>query len=348
MNHYNNERRPARRTKSVYRGLKAKTSPVLLIVIGVLVIIIIVLLVIIAHMSLDNIRNRVPEGSTANTTESAPPTAEDIPTFGVHPSVYTLLAIDNGEMQRGDLILVNREHAYAFSENEEYLTIYGNSSSRYYSPRDASLSLKASALYGLNALMTDFFEVNHRGDMLIRYAYMTEKEQSAYYDRRLEAEGYTAAEAKYEKPGYSDHHTGLAVDLAVFRDGATYEFDGTGEYAWLLQNCADYGFISRYPDGKSSLTGIAREVQHLRYVGAPHSVYIEEHGLCLEEYIELLKSHNLTDSHLSVTDSDGVSYEIYRIAASTSAQTSIQVPAGKQYSISGDNDGGLIVTVKLN
>ena len=173
VNSYNNERRPARRTKSIYRGLKAKTSPILLIVIGVLVLIIIALLAIIARMSLENIRNRPPENTGANTEESTPPAEEDIPAFGVQPSVYTLLATDNSEMLRGDLVLVNRDHAYTFSDDDEYITIYGNNNSRYYSPRDASLVLKKPALDALNAIMADFFEESHRGDMLIRYAYMT-------------------------------------------------------------------------------------------------------------------------------------------------------------------------------
>ena len=55
---------------------------------------------------------------------------------------------------------------------------------------------------------------------------------------------------------------------------------------WLMANCTNYGFILRFPDGKSDITGIIYEPWHYRYVGKEMAKKITESGLCLEEYLE--------------------------------------------------------------
>lgn len=83
-------------------------------------------------------------------------------------------------------------------------------------------------------------------------------------------------------PGYSEHNTGLALDL----NGVTTIEDE--EYEWLCQHAADYGFILRYPQGKEEITGIQFEAWHFRYVGKEHAQYMVQHDMCLEEYIAYL------------------------------------------------------------
>lgn len=83
-------------------------------------------------------------------------------------------------------------------------------------------------------------------------------------------------------PGYSEHNTGLAIDL----NGVTAIEDE--EYEWLCQHAADYGFILRYPQGKEAVTGIQFEAWHFRYVGQEHAQYMVQHDMCLEEYIAYL------------------------------------------------------------
>lgn len=88
-------------------------------------------------------------------------------------------------------------------------------------------------------------------------------------------------------PTESEHASGLAVDI-VSRDYT--ELDAkqaeTKEMKWLAQNCAKYGFILRYPEGKTDITGIIYESWHFRYVGKEHAEIIMKEGLCLEEYLE--------------------------------------------------------------
>lgn len=89
-------------------------------------------------------------------------------------------------------------------------------------------------------------------------------------------------------PGGSEHQAGLAIDVST--TGLAYklleDFEDTACYAWLKENCADFGFIIRYPKNKTEITGISYEPWHLRYVGAEHAKVIMKEDLTLEEYIE--------------------------------------------------------------
>lgn len=90
----------------------------------------------------------------------------------------------------------------------------------------------------------------------------------------------------FSKPGYSEHHTGLAVDFNY----VSKDFEYTDEYTWLSENAWKYGFIQRYPKDKTEITGIIHEPWHYRYVGKENAKEITERGLCLEEYIINLKN----------------------------------------------------------
>lgn len=90
-----------------------------------------------------------------------------------------------------------------------------------------------------------------------------------------------------KRPGFSEHNTGLAVDLYGSGDHSlTESFARTEAYKWLMENCADYGFILRFPEGKESVTGVIYEAWHFRYVGDTEIAHaIMDAGLCLEEYL---------------------------------------------------------------
>ena len=90
-------------------------------------------------------------------------------------------------------------------------------------------------------------------------------------------------------PGTSEHELGLAVDLV---DSSHWVLDETQEKTpaqkWLMAHCWEYGFILRYPNGKSDATGIIYEPWHYRYVGKELAKELQESGLCLEEYFTAL------------------------------------------------------------
>ena len=85
-------------------------------------------------------------------------------------------------------------------------------------------------------------------------------------------------------PGTSEHQSGLCCDLHNL-PSASQAFANTEEYRWLLQNCAKFGFILRYPKDKTDITKIMFEPWHYRYVGRYHAQIIMSEGLCLEEYM---------------------------------------------------------------
>lgn len=134
--------------------------------------------------------------------------------------------------------------------------------------------------------------------LVLRSSFRTHERQIELYENRvkiLESEGYSHEEALIKAatinalPGTSEHETGLAVDILSpnytrFNEG----FEKTKEFKWLIEHCADYGFILRYPKDKESVTGIIYEPWHYRYVGTKDAKKIMESGLTLEQYLERL------------------------------------------------------------
>ncbi len=89
-----------------------------------------------------------------------------------------------------------------------------------------------------------------------------------------------------KRPGESEHNTGLTIDIGGSGDYSVEEtFASTPAYEWLIEHCAEYGFILRYPKDKEDITAVIYEPWHFRYVGVEAATEIMERGICLEEYI---------------------------------------------------------------
>lgn len=105
-------------------------------------------------------------------------------------------------------------------------------------------------------------------------------------DGMTEDEARTLSLRTIARPGCSEHHTGLAVDINDVSD----HFEDTAEYKWLQQHAAEYGFVQRYRSDKVDITGIDNESWHYRYVGRESAQEMERLDMCLEEYVEYLKT----------------------------------------------------------
>lgn len=93
-------------------------------------------------------------------------------------------------------------------------------------------------------------------------------------------------QAYVSMPDYSEHQLGLAIDVS-----------GSDEVCgWLADHCWEYGFILRYPEGKSDITGIAYERWHFRYLGKELAEEIHELGITLEEYMDMLTAQAGSDA----------------------------------------------------
>ena len=129
------------------------------------------------------------------------------------------------------------------------------------------------------------------GETLIS-GYRSRAEQTELYEEALalaEEEGLSRQEAEQEVqkriqlPGASEHQTGLAIDMSE-PEG---QEDGVANK--IAEIAPKYGFILRYPEGKSDITGVDFENWHYRYVGVESAQYMQKHHLVLEEYLALLK-----------------------------------------------------------
>ena len=112
--------------------------------------------------------------------------------------------------------------------------------------------------------------------------YRSYSDQKYIYDNYVRMDGMVKADTYSARAGYSEHQTGLAIDLNT----VDMSFDGTGESNWLKDNCWKYGFIIRYPKDKENITGYMYEPWHIRYVGKELARVLYNNGnwLSLEEY----------------------------------------------------------------
>ena len=107
--------------------------------------------------------------------------------------------------------------------------------------------------------------------------------QNNLYNRYLKEDGKEKADTYSARPGYSEHQTGLAVDVCNGIEDYT-NFEKTQEFIWMNNNAHKFGFILRYPKGKEKETKYQYESWHYRYVGVEVAQYIHEHNITLEEY----------------------------------------------------------------
>jgi D-alanyl-D-alanine carboxypeptidase len=187
--------------------------------------------------------------------------------------------------------------------------------------------MQTEALTAFNKMMMDYYSLSAEdGSVTISTAYRSYTDQDNIYQQY-----------KSVKAGFSDHHSGYCIALSELETSH-----------WIYENCTKYGFVLRYPDNKVSETNVSGYTECLRYVGVAHATYMSRNDLCMEEYIELLKTYDY-DNHLKISGMDGNDYEVYYVTASAEDEIiTFNVPSNYAYTVSGNNDGGFIVTVNLS
>ena len=190
------------------------------------------------------------------------------------------------ERMRTNLVLVNKEHALPDNwENKveiitvqnslgEELRIERNTYQQYVKLREALL--KQGVQIELDSVYRSVAEQQEIWD-----AWSADPELGPEYCKK-----YLAV------PGYSEHHTGFAVDIFIMTDGKEIRDNDemsadTEDFKKVHALMPEYGFILRYPLGKEDITGYSYEPWHMRYVGdAMVAKGITERGLTLEEYLQ--------------------------------------------------------------
>lgn len=120
--------------------------------------------------------------------------------------------------------------------------------------------------------------------------YRSYEYQKELYQNYVDSKGKEAADKSSARPGASEHQTGLALDLNTI----TTSFKDTNEGKWVNDNCYHYGFIIRYPEGKTAETGYIYEPWHIRYVGKELAEKLYNGGswITLEEYLGIESKYN--------------------------------------------------------
>ena len=258
-------------------------------------------------------------------------------------------SVSADDIHKGDLILVKEGYEYVFpsAEDANLVSVTENQNNAYFvNNLKTDPTLNADVIKKFNAMMLELKQETGFSGVSVHEGYRTYKKQDGYYNSPSITDEVPA--------GFSEHHLGTAIDLKAVdpESKLTYALaEKENVYGWLMANCYKFGFIDRYPDDKIKITGIEHDRDtnppstHIRYVGYAHAYYMYENDLCLEEYLELLRTnYSYEGEHLTFTADDGNAYEVYYCKAE-GKQIELPVPEDYDYSISGDNMNGFIVTV---
>ena len=261
------------------------------------------------------------------------------------------------DMKKGNLIIINDQFKYDIPKDLSNMVdvfdyMYNDSNASFtsinnkllYSLTFDYITLTQPTLDALNTMLMDYCKTIDLKNADSKSASNIEIAWGGYSDETKDQ--YDSDLSSIGKD-YYDHALGTTIVIKKHSDHSRInEANFKKEFAWIYENAHKYGFIIRYPDACANHTGQNSNVRiHYRYIGAEHATYMHENNICLEEYIDLLKTkHNSASNPLSVETESG-KYDIYYIQFNGNP-TTVPVPKGAKYTISGDNMNGFIVSVE--
>ena len=271
------------------------------------------------------------------------------------------VTLNKNAMYSGSLILVNSANSMQIEPTDTLANIYANrgksdAGENTYGLKGSEMELDKTTLDALNAMMKKYYNTLGNSYVLVTDAYRDAETQTDIFENALQQYGADKVGQYALKTNCSDYRTGMAVYFKYLTDGKTYllsDEKAEGAEQFFNNNAATYGFIQRYPDNKTSFTGIAKDVQpyQYRYVGVPHARVIKEGGYCLEEYIAGIKNYT-EENRLKIEDGGHVYHVFYVAAPANANEVTVRIPKtvyeAENYSISGNNVDGFIVTIQLS
>ena len=120
--------------------------------------------------------------------------------------------------------------------------------------------------------------------LMVTSSYRDYESQKEIYDYRVSNWGERKADETAARPGHSEHQTGLVIDMTSKTEPLADSFTDSEAYKWLKENAYKYGFIERYPEGKTYLTGYSPESWHWRYVGLEAAKTMHDEDITFDEY----------------------------------------------------------------
>ncbi len=237
------------------------------------------------------------------------------------PEGYTTVPLDEPRIHSGLLVQVDANHPFTAAA-DPFVTFAGKNES--YRMKRMDLSANEAVVIAMNNMCSAYQNATGAANLMV---YST-------------TEPYNVAGSLYPD-ALPDRATGYCVDLCILNaDESISRMEA--QHEWLGANAAAYGFVYSYTDGNSAETGVAAAPYHLRYIGPVHAGIMRQENLSLTAYYAYLKNHTV-EVPLYYTYGD-TTYTVYYVPAA-SGTTDVPVPLNADYSISGNNVDGFIVTV---
>lgn len=120
--------------------------------------------------------------------------------------------------------------------------------------------------------------------IIINSSYRTFNYQDDLWNSYAKNHGEEWADSYAARAGYSEHQTGLTIDVTTYGVKEQGDFEKTDAYKWMIDNCYKYGFILRYPKNKEDITGYAYEAWHYRYIGVKDATKMHNLDITFDEY----------------------------------------------------------------
>lgn len=262
----------------------------------------------------------VQESAVESATEEEISATEE-PTTDPNVDVITLSQAD---MAEGLLINADLTHPYAgavaFSD-------FSSITDAYVVPRDATMPIRAEVQTDLRAMFDAYAAYTGWANLQIYSTLQSTLETGALYTNSL-----------------PDRNTGYSFDIGLITSTGEVVAYLQKHNEWMVANSWQYGFILRYPSDKTAITGIDYAPHHFRYVGRMHAQIMHENNFCLEEYLAFLRGYTMDTAGYAYAY-EGQAYTLYYVPADASGTTNITIPKGAAYTVSGDNQGGFVLTI---
>lgn len=183
----------------------------------------------------------------------------------------------------GNLFLVNREYVLASDYQPDDL-VKPNVRCTY-----SNITMRKEAAQALEG-MFQAAQAEGGYTLIAVSGFRSYGQQTSIFERKVKNVGKKKAMLLVAPPGTSEHQLGLAMDLGTPQNQQLNEaFGDTEAGQWVRDNCHRFGFIIRYKDEWTEITGYADEPWHVRYVGVEHAARIYEMDIPLEYYFETLR-----------------------------------------------------------
>ena len=195
---------------------------------------------------------------------------------GANKDWYDIKTIKETDLSKGNLMIVNKFNY--LKEDYEPTEITNISLSYSYGNNKVSKDTNDAYIEMAKAAKEDGIQ------LMANSTYRTYKRQDEIYKDFYYSKGISYADKYAARAGYSEHQTGLAIDIFTTGNSTTSNFEESDAFKWLSTNAHKYGFILRYPKDKEYLTGYNYESWHYRYLGVETATKVYNEGITYDEY----------------------------------------------------------------